>query len=510
MNLNVAARITTAVIPIVCCLSFRLFPFSWTPSANWCDQCFCRLIGSGLFLIDFDWIDGVWTVNWIQFNSPAERLKLLFHSLELGSLESDGCYLGRQLAAVGSENDAYFWLICGNRPHFIDACQPKDLETLCSGTMLHQYITNYTCTTSDLHRIKDSRSVIINDINVICSIAPPLHRSTAPSLHRDSFHNLLDRSSDPTATRLVSPPRILKESLEPDAEQNHWWRWLESSWLVAFELIGCFCFWRCRLSFPSGHASFSAYTMLYLALYLQVWTTNININIYIYIWLYSPVYYAINLNWWCNRPMGNFQRSYMLCKFYGGIIWWMGSGRRMSWIRFKFALCWLKLDLVSSVGAESLIRFVDNAEWFDWRLWIPPLNGAVIEAIYLSAMLMWRGIVPDAMASRAAPLNDVVNLSYYVWAAVGAEWIRQQLSPVSIYIYIFFFKNIYSGSVCVCVCVCMRVWVIKVLLVLMWLELQARMTWSGSYMLRPLLQTGALMLSWLTGLSRVSDYKHHW
>jgi len=66
------------------------------------------------------------------------------------------------------------------RPHFIDACQPKDLETLCSGTMLHQYITNYTCTTSDLHRIKDS-----------------------------------------------------------------------------------------RLSFPSGHASFSAYTMLYLALYLQ-------------------------------------------------------------------------------------------------------------------------------------------------------------------------------------------------------------------------------------------------
>ena len=344
------------------------------------------------------------------------------------------------------------------------------------------------------------------------SSAPSLHRSIAPRLHRF----IAIRFITYWIGARIQPRRgwfLLQES-----SKNRWNRtrsriiddvdW--KSWLVAFELIGCFCFWRCRLSFPSGHASFSAYTMLYLALYLQVWTTNININIYIYIWLYSPVYYAINLNWWCNRPMGNFQRSYMLCKFYGGIIWWMGSGRRMSWIRFKFALCWLKLDLVSSVGAESLIRFVDNAEWFDWRLWIPPLNGAVIEAIYLSAMLMWRGIVPDAMASRAAPLNDVVNLSYYVWAAVGAEWIRQQLSPVSIYIYIFFFLNIYSGSVCVCVCVCMRVWVIKVLLVLMWLELQARMTWSGSYMLRPLLQTGALMLSWLTGLSRVSDYKHHW
>jgi len=42
------------------------------------------------------------------------------------------------------------------------------------------------------------------------------------------------------------------------------------------------------------------------------------------------------------------------------------------------------------------------------------------------------------------------------------------------------------------------------------LYLQARMTWSGSYMLRPLLQISALMLSWVTGLSRVSDYKHHW
>ena len=42
------------------------------------------------------------------------------------------------------------------------------------------------------------------------------------------------------------------------------------------------------------------------------------------------------------------------------------------------------------------------------------------------------------------------------------------------------------------------------------LYLQARMTWSGSRLLRPFLQLSALMLTWYTGLSRVSDYKHHW
>lgn len=40
--------------------------------------------------------------------------------------------------------------------------------------------------------------------------------------------------------------------------------------------------------------------------------------------------------------------------------------------------------------------------------------------------------------------------------------------------------------------------------------LQARMTWSGSDLLRPLLQLVSLMMAWYTGMSRVSDYKHHW
>ncbi|XP_059224494.1 putative phosphatidate phosphatase isoform X1 [Stomoxys calcitrans] len=40
--------------------------------------------------------------------------------------------------------------------------------------------------------------------------------------------------------------------------------------------------------------------------------------------------------------------------------------------------------------------------------------------------------------------------------------------------------------------------------------LQCRMTWSGSKLLRHLLQFGFVMLAWYTALSRVSDYKHHW
>uniref|UniRef100_A0A1B0DB46 Phosphatidic acid phosphatase type 2/haloperoxidase domain-containing protein n=1 Tax=Phlebotomus papatasi TaxID=29031 RepID=A0A1B0DB46_PHLPP len=40
--------------------------------------------------------------------------------------------------------------------------------------------------------------------------------------------------------------------------------------------------------------------------------------------------------------------------------------------------------------------------------------------------------------------------------------------------------------------------------------LQARMTWSGSKLVRHVLQFGFLMMFWFTALSRVSDYKHHW
>jgi phosphatidate phosphatase len=42
------------------------------------------------------------------------------------------------------------------------------------------------------------------------------------------------------------------------------------------------------------------------------------------------------------------------------------------------------------------------------------------------------------------------------------------------------------------------------------LYLQARMNFPQSRLLKPLLQLIALMLTWFTGLSRVSDYKHHW
>lgn len=40
--------------------------------------------------------------------------------------------------------------------------------------------------------------------------------------------------------------------------------------------------------------------------------------------------------------------------------------------------------------------------------------------------------------------------------------------------------------------------------------LQSRMTWSGSKLLRHTIQIGALLMAWFTGLSRISDYKHHW
>ncbi|KAI8419831.1 hypothetical protein MSG28_008467 [Choristoneura fumiferana] len=42
------------------------------------------------------------------------------------------------------------------------------------------------------------------------------------------------------------------------------------------------------------------------------------------------------------------------------------------------------------------------------------------------------------------------------------------------------------------------------------LYLERRMTWRGTRVLRHTLQFTALMLSWFTALSRVSDFKHHW
>ncbi|CAH2042652.1 unnamed protein product, partial [Iphiclides podalirius] len=42
------------------------------------------------------------------------------------------------------------------------------------------------------------------------------------------------------------------------------------------------------------------------------------------------------------------------------------------------------------------------------------------------------------------------------------------------------------------------------------LYLERRLVWRGTRVLRHSLQFGAVMLSWFTALSRVSDYKHHW
>jgi len=44
----------------------------------------------------------------------------------------------------------------------------------------------------------------------------------------------------------------------------------------------------------------------------------------------------------------------------------------------------------------------------------------------------------------------------------------------------------------------------------MQLYLQSRFTWSGSKLLRHLIQALAIYLAVWVSLSRVSDYKHHW
>lgn len=42
------------------------------------------------------------------------------------------------------------------------------------------------------------------------------------------------------------------------------------------------------------------------------------------------------------------------------------------------------------------------------------------------------------------------------------------------------------------------------------LYLQARLNISSSLLLKPVLQIAALSLALLCGISRISDYKHHW
>ena len=42
------------------------------------------------------------------------------------------------------------------------------------------------------------------------------------------------------------------------------------------------------------------------------------------------------------------------------------------------------------------------------------------------------------------------------------------------------------------------------------LYIQRKMTWRGSKLLKRTLQIGVVYVSLYTGLSRISDYKHHW
>ncbi|CAK1553058.1 unnamed protein product [Leptosia nina] len=42
------------------------------------------------------------------------------------------------------------------------------------------------------------------------------------------------------------------------------------------------------------------------------------------------------------------------------------------------------------------------------------------------------------------------------------------------------------------------------------LYLEKRMVWRGTRLIRHVLQFSAVMISWFTALSRVTDYKHHW
>ncbi|CAO1303717.1 unnamed protein product [Diamesa tonsa] len=42
------------------------------------------------------------------------------------------------------------------------------------------------------------------------------------------------------------------------------------------------------------------------------------------------------------------------------------------------------------------------------------------------------------------------------------------------------------------------------------LFLHSRMTWRGSKLIKHFLQFSFIMMAWYTGLSRISDYKHHW
>lgn len=66
-----------------------------------------------------------------------------------------------------------------------------------------------------------------------------------------------------------------------------------------------------------------------------------------------------------------------------------------------------------------------------------------------------------------------------------------------------------SHSVIICTFLCLYVYTQLTLLSLLQFYLQSRFTWHGARLLRPLTQFTLIMMSFYTGLSRVSDHKHH-
>ena len=78
-----------------------------------------------------------------------------------------------------------------------------------------------------------------------------------------------------------------------------------------------------------------------------------------------------------------------------------------------------------------------------------------------------------------------------------------------------FDKSLFWSVYCTCIAECVDS---KLIFVVIWpflcclyqLYLQARFTWKGSKLLRHLLQAVALYAAIYVGLSRISDYKHHW
>ncbi|KOX72775.1 Putative phosphatidate phosphatase [Melipona quadrifasciata] len=130
------------------------------------------------------------------------------------------------------------------RPHFMTLCVPNVNCNLPENQ--HRYIENYSCTSNISRRL----------LKEIRKWEPTSCRSKIilnPSLDLRYWH---------AVNALIFYLRIMNQGLKQrkDVDTEHLSS-TQMTLLVEFIKI---------LSFPSGHSSFSAYTMIYLALYLQL------------------------------------------------------------------------------------------------------------------------------------------------------------------------------------------------------------------------------------------------